>query len=529
MLGAAMAQRRMTARSETVRRLAAVWFCDIVGSTEIAAELGDERFRRLLTRWLASIRAILRRRSGREVDVAGDGLFAVFETPAAALRAALEATRVVRELGIEVRSGVHLGEVEQAPDGPVAGIAVHLGARIASRASAGEVWTDARTGELVAGAGFRFEDRGGHTLKGIEGPQALLAVVEMDGERIGQPLEEEEAALRRAQAAGVSAGRRSGDPMAAVEARPFVGRAREFDELRSVIADAASGRGALLLVSGEPGIGKSRLMEELARGAASDGWRILQGRCWEGGGAPAYWPWVQIVRAAGADFEELAPPEPEGGGGAGSIEPEAARFRLFDRVGRYLAQAAQEHPCLVVLDDLHAADEPSLLLLRFIATTAAEQPLVLLGSYREGDPRLHEIAEPFAELARLGRRIPLRGLTVDDVTNYIELVAGEAPPEDVAGRIRDVTGGNPFFVGEVVRTLAAEGRLLDADRTALFRLPEEVRALIRRRVAGLSREAVDSLRAAAVAGREFDLRIISTATTLTFDRLIDVIAEAVYA
>jgi eukaryotic-like serine/threonine-protein kinase len=503
-----------------------------VGSTEIAAELGDRRFRRLIARWLGIIRAVLRRHGGREVDVAGDGLFAVFDTPAAALRAAFEATSAVHELGIEMRSGVHLGEVELDTDGTVRGIAVHLGSRIAAQAVGGEVLTDARTGELVSGAGFHFDDRGSHELKGIEGPQSLLAAVEMDDEPLEPVLDDEEArARRRAASSGDTGAYRSHDAAARVDMRPFVGRTQEFGELRSALGDAFSGRGSLLLVSGEPGIGKSRLMEELAQHASISGWGVLQGRCWEGGGAPAYWPWVQVIRAAGGEFEEFAPAEAEAVGAAvpDAVEPEAARFRLFDRVSRYLADAAREHPSLVVLDDLHAADEPSLLLLRFLATTARERPLMFMGSYREGDPRLHEVAEPFAELARLGRRIRLRGLTVDDIASYIELVAGEAPHSDVVARISDVTGGNPFFIGEVVRTLAAEGRLRDADRAALLRLPEEVRALIRRRLAGLSREAVDSLRVGSVVGREFDLRIVSAATTLSSERLVDVVAEAVDA
>jgi class 3 adenylate cyclase/tetratricopeptide (TPR) repeat protein len=519
------------------RRLAAVWFCDVVGSTEIAAELGDRRFRWLIGRYLAVARSALRRHGGREIDTAGDGMFAIFDAPATALRAAFEATAAVRDIGLEIRSGVHLGEVEQDADRRVGGIAVHVGARVASIAEPGSVLTTVTTSELASGAGVRFEDRGTHVLKGIAGQHAVVAVVEVDGQQAQPPLEPDEAARRRAaatEAAGLPAERPSGDAAPGERARPFVGRTRELDEVLSALPAASAGHGSLFLISGEPGIGKSRLMGTVAEHAEERGWRVLTGRCWEGGGAPAYWPWIQIVRGAGGEFAELAPvPEAAGGGSEGgrrsavseSVDPEADRFKLFDQVGRFLADSARDRPTLVVLDDLHAADEPSLLLLRFLATAVPEHPIVALGSYREGELRVRELADLFGDLARLGRRIPLRGLSTTEVARYIALASGDEPSDEVATKVSDVTGGNPFFIGEVVRVLVAEGRLAGADEATLP-LPEEVRALIRRRLAGLSPEAVNLLRVAAVIGRDFDLRVIAPTTTLSTERIIDVLAES---
>jgi tetratricopeptide (TPR) repeat protein len=319
-------------------------------------------------------------------------------------------------------------------------------------------------------------------------------------------------------------------------ARPFVGRERELAELVASLERAPSGHGAVFLITGEPGIGKSRLMELVAARAQTLGWRVLAGRCWDGGGAPAYWPWVQVVRAAGGDFDRLTaasqPPDAERRQPSAhlrNLDPDEARFRLFDAIGLFLGEVARTEPVLVMLDDLHAADEPSLLLLRFVATALAEQPVVVLGSYREGEPRVLERAELFGEFARVGRRIPLRGLSAEDIVAYMAMVSGRPASGEVAVRLRDATGGNPFFLGEVVRALIAEGRLDAADDAAMHRLPEEVRALIRRRLAGLSREAIATLRLSAVLGRDVDLRVLTEATTLSIERLADVLAEAVRA
>ena len=511
----------------------AVWFCDVVGSTEIAGELGDRRFRQIVARFLAIVRSTLRRHGGVEIDTAGDGMFATFETPAAALTAAWEATAAVRSLGIEIRSGINLGEVERDPDGRVGGIAVHLGARVTSLADAGEVLTTRTTSELASGAGFLFEERGTRELKGIPGRHAIVAVVGSDGAALEPPLETEEARRRRATATGTSAPAERRTALQGESSRPFVGRASELDELLESLVDAVAGHGSLSLICGEPGIGKSRLITAVVEHAEAHGWAVLVGRCWEGGGAPAYWPWMQVVREAGGEFSRIADAEhvtPTPGRTHHDVvsnptDPDTARFELFHGVERYLADIARERPSLIVLEDLHAADEPSLLLLRFVASSVREHPLVILGSYRENHTRVRELADLFGNLAKLGRRLPLRGLNSREVASFIALSSGDVPSDALAVRISGVTGGNPFFVGEIVRELAARGRLTSVEDSVALPLPEEVRAVIRWRVDDLSPEATILLQIAAVIGREFDLRVISAATTLTPDRRIDALTE----
>ena len=511
------------------RRLATVWFSDIVGSTEIATELGDRRFRLIVAQYLAAARAALRRYGGREIDTAGDGMLATFDTPAAALRAALELAETVREFGVEVRSGVHLGEVEQDADGRVGGITVHLGARVASLAGAGEILTTRATSELAAGGGFHFEHRGMHALKGIPGEHSIVALVGSEDLTLDAPLPADEAARRRAVSTSPARVPGADRPTGASQAHPFVGRLRELGDLHAALADAVEGHGSLFLISGEPGIGKTRLMATVAARAEAQGWVVLVGRCWEGGGAPAYWPWIQLLREAGEDLSRFATSEGTAGhdeGGADPGDPEAARFQLFDGVGRYLAGLAAERPCLVMLEDLHAADEPSLLLLRFVASSIREHPLVVLASYREGDARVRELGELFAHVARLGSRIRLGGLNPEEVTTYITLSAGEQPSAALAARVGDVTAGNPFFLGEIVRELAARGSLEAVDERGVLPLPEEVRALIRRRLAGLSARTTQLLRVAAVIGRDFDRRVISAASTPDPRQVGDSLAEA---
>jgi hypothetical protein len=315
--------------------------------------------------------------------------------------------------------------------------------------------------------------------------------------------------------------------------RPFVGRARELADLAFALDDAASGRGSLVLVTGEPGIGKTRLMSELAQLAAQRGVRVVAGRCWEEGGAPPYWPWIQVLRSVGGDFERLAASADSHAGRRGAasgVMPEGERIRLFDAVGRFLAGVSSEQPLLVTLDDVHAADEPSLLLLRFLGDALIDGRVLLVASYREGERRVRELGHLFAELARVARRVALRGLTSADIEAYVATVSGSPPTRQVVERLHEITAGNPFFVGEVVRLLAAEETLAGLDATIrdpLLRIPEEVRVLIRRRVASLTREAVDVLRIAAVIGREFDLHLLQQTSRLTPAALLDVLREAV--
>jgi DNA-binding SARP family transcriptional activator len=333
---------------------------------------------------------------------------------------------------------------------------------------------------------------------------------------------------------------------------PFVGRDAELGELSVGLNAAIAGRGGLFLLVGEPGIGKSRLAGEVTRQARARGAQVLVGRCWEAGGAPAYWPWVQSLRAyveqansdtlrsqlagGAADLAQLVPelrdlfpdlPEP-------TPETEGARFGLFDSTARFLRNVAGSRPLVIVLDDLHAADEPSLLLLLFFAGEISDSRILVVGTYRDVDPTVHDpLASTLAELAReqVTRRIQLGGLTDANVARYIELASDEEAPKELVAAIHAETEGNPLFVGEVVRLLAAEGRLAAVDAKALWTLgiPQGVREVIGRRLGRLSAECSQVLTLASVLGREVALDALERLSELSAAELLDVLDEAVEA
>lgn len=190
------------------RRLATVLFLDIVGSTSVASEMGDARWRDLLSRFGNVVRGRLKAEGGREKSFTGDGFLATFAEPAHAVRAAEGIVEDVRSLGIEVRAGVHTGEIETI-DGHVGGVGVHAGARVMSIAGASQVIVTGTVKDLIVGAPFRFRDAGVHELRGVPGTWALFALQDVDDRPVPGPMDPDEAAdARAAIASNEHAGRR---------------------------------------------------------------------------------------------------------------------------------------------------------------------------------------------------------------------------------------------------------------------------------------------------------------------------------
>ena len=376
--------------------------------------------------------------------------------------------------------------------------------------------------------------------------QARLTMVEELGIEPGRELRDlEQAILRQEDALELV----SAPPERPVRgAGAFVGRDRELAELLACLDAARGARGAVVLVAGEPGIGKSRLAGEFATRAREQGARVLSGRCWEAGGAPAYWPWVQSLRAylrdAGAEavraqlgtgagviaqmlpeLREIVPDLPP----PPSLESEGARFRLFDATATFLRNAAGATPLVLVLDDLQAADTPSLLLLQFLAGAVADARILVVGAYREVDLRGdHPLRATLAELSRhdTTRRLTLGGLTELDVSRFIALTTEVDAAEPLAAAIHDRTEGNPLFVDEVVRLLAAQGRLVGLEDAGRPAIPPTVREVIAQRLAHLPEACTDLLMRAAVVGREFSLLTLGR---VAGDEPLDVLDPALAA
>ena len=326
-----------------------------------------------------------------------------------------------------------------------------------------------------------------------------------------------------------------------------------MDELRAGLEDSLSGRGRLMMLVGEPGIGKTRTSEEFATYARLRNVQVLWGRCYEGEGAPAYWPWVQIIRSYVHDKEpkELAS---EMGPGAADIaqvvsevkerlpglpappqlEPDQARFRLFDSITTFLKNASKGAPLMVVLDDMHWADKPSLLLLQFLAKELRGSRLLVLGTYRDVElRRQHPLAQTLGELNRenLSQRVLLRGLTEHDVRRFVEVTAGTTPSEALVQAVYRETEGNPFFVNEIVRLLVADGRLEKAEgvKDWSVTIPQSVREVVGRRLDHLSDECNKVLTIGAVIGREFGIKLLEKVAEVKGDRLLEALEEAMAA
>ena len=324
----------------------------------------------------------------------------------------------------------------------------------------------------------------------------------------------------------------------------FVGRQAELEELRAALEDAFSGEGRLMMLAGEPGIGKTRTAQELAFHAEARGAQVMWGRCYEDRGTPPYWPWTQAIRAyvGQRDAESL---RAEMGSGAWDIaeivpevrdqlpnlepstnlmDPESARFRLFDSVTTFLKNASLAKPTVFVLDDLHAADKSSLALLSFLVKDLPRTNLLVVGTYRTVDlSRQHPLSEALAELSRerAFQRVQFSGFGQEDVADLIEAVSGTRPLGSLVEAVYSRTEGNPFFVTEMVRLLAQHGDLGQGETgersSWAVRIPEGVREVIGTRLNHLSQRCNQILATASVIGREFSLDLL--------DQLIDELDE----
>ena len=310
----------------------------------------------------------------------------------------------------------------------------------------------------------------------------------------------------------------------------LVGRRLVLGALCSAVDAAAGGAGGMVLLAGEAGMGKTALAAEAVAYAKAQGAAAVWGTCWEGDGAPGFWPWIQVVRGLardGSDAGEAVLAELTGATQArGGIlgDESAVRFRTYDTTATYLRARAAQRPLVVVVDDLHWADVSSLRLLVFLARQLRDAAALVIGTYRDAEVAAgdHPARRLLAELAGQAELLHLTGLTADEVGQLVEKVCGERPPAALVRAVHDRTAGNPFFAQQIARLLASQGAPLD--RAPVTGVPPAVGDVLARRLARLPGEAVDLLAAAALAGQRFPVTTaaaIAGTPTETAVRLVD--------
>jgi class 3 adenylate cyclase len=531
--------------------LATILLTDLVGSTRLATTVGPAAADALREEHFSVLREAIESSGGREAKNTGDGLMVAFSSASAAVRCAVliqqQFERRYRRAShpLHVRIGMGAGE-STVKDGDYFGMPSIEAARLCDKAPPDGILVSSLVTALAGRTeGISFESVGLLELKGFKEPVEAFAVP-------WAPLAAEAGGLGRWR---LPAALRS------LPTLSYVGRELERAQIEEERAAVREGARRLMLISGEPGIGKSRLAAYAAHGAHGEGFGVCWGACSEELGVP-YEPWIevcqQIVDSAptealetyvehhGGEVSRLArnlarrvpdAPAPQ------SSDPETERFLLFSAVAGLVRAVSEQVPLCLVLDDLHWADGQSVALLKHVTRTVEHGPLQLIGTYRDSDlGKDHALTGVLADLRRIEgvQRISLHGLGVDAVAEMLTAIAGHELDGDgveLAGEIAAETDGNPFFVGEILRSLQESGTfVLDeatgrwrVDRSSGLGLPQSVRDVIERRVDRLGDAARDVLTLAAVVGRSFEVELLAQLVDMGEGRLLDELDAAVGA
>jgi class 3 adenylate cyclase len=532
--------------------LATILLTDLVGSTRLANSVGPVRADDLREEHFELLRDAIVSSGGREVKNTGDGLMIAFSSASAGVKCAVAMQQLFErryrdaEQALHVRVGLAAGE-STVKDGDYFGAPSIEAARLCAQAPADGILISGMAKALAGRCeGVEFSSVGELELKGFPDPVEAFSVA-------WEPL---------AQEGGEPSGRwplpavlRSVPPV------QYVGRVGERAALEEGMKLARSRQRQVVLLSGEPGIGKTRLASYAAHDAHAEGFAVAWGACTEELAVP-YEPWIgvcsQLVEHApaellarhlerhGGELSRVArnlasrgheAPAPQ------SSDPETERYLLFNAVAGLLAEVAEVIPLCLVLDDLHWADAQSVALLKHLLRSTEQVALEVLITYRDSDlGKDHPLTAVLADLRSLQgvQRLALHGLGADEVAEIMTAVAGhELDPDGVelAGQIAAETDGNPFFVAEILRGLSESGALVfdedahrwSVDTSAAITLPESVREVIERRVERLGEQSLEALRLAAVIGREFDLELLAAVVEMDEGRLLDELEAAVAA
>lgn len=504
-------------QAPSVTRAVTFLLTDIEGSTA-AWEADADAMAVALARHDELVEQVVTSRGGRLIKTRGEGdaTFSVFDRPSAGAAAAIELQDAITHEPwasrnpIRVRMALHTGEVELR-DGDYFGRAVNRVARLRSLAEGGQILCSGATAELVIDSladDVMLTDLGMRQLKNLARPEHVFEL------RLETGADQSESQAPEAPM------ERPNFPAVLVGPGPFVGRGRELEGLLSAWQTALAGGVPTVLIAGEPGVGKTRLAGEWSQQAYAQGAVVLYGRCDEDLGAP-YQPFAEALRSlapcVGADrlrglrgVEALLALVP----GLADVlpdltspahgDPDTERYALFDAVVALLEIASKSAPIVLILDDLHWAAKPTLLLLRHLLRFGDHARVQIVGTYRSTDlDRSHPLAAMLADLHRDGtaNRLTLGGLDEEDVTAYVAEAGYD--DEELAHALASVTGGNPFFLIEALRHVDESGGVWDQST-----LPQGVREAVSRRLSRLPVETNKALAAAAVVGSRFDLELV---------------------
>jgi tetratricopeptide (TPR) repeat protein/DNA polymerase III delta prime subunit len=520
-------------------------FTDIVASTELIGRLGlhaATELQRIHDRLLATAVGAC---NGRYVKSTGDGMMATFSSAQDAVTAAVGVQRSVEAhsrrspaLAFGIRIGLSAGDVVWNDDGSdCIGTAVNEAARLTDIASGGQILASEVVRSLARDASVAFGPAEAVELKGFAQPLMVSGIAWTPGP------------------AGLLA---VPGPLRIDEAAPgYVGRADVLASLRRSWQEIHDDRSRCVLLSGEPGVGKTRTAAQLADELSTEGVLVLYGGCQEGIGAP-YRPFAEALDHHTStlrdpdlgwmpgELRRLLPeltsrvpglPEPL------SSDPRTEEFRLFEAIGSWLASASVATGLLLVLDDLHWAGTPTLLALTHLLDTIGNDPsarLLIVGTYRDSDvDRAHQLTTLLARTASGGvERHALTGLSADEVTTFVQTSAGHELDERgiaLAQKVHAETEGNPFFVGEVLRHLTETGTIRrDGDRWTVddvgaVTVPPNVRDVVRRRLSYLSEDTQSLLSTASVLGRDFDVPVLAALVSRDEDEIVGALESALGA
>ena len=512
---------------------------DVVGSTALRRTRGDRDADDILGLQAAIVHKQVTSFGGRVRMFLGDGFLISFPSSVAAVRAAAAIQRSVEEhnaadpqRAVEIRIGIHNGQVTER-DGELRGQAVHAAARVMAEAVGGQILiTDDVRKHAEPQLDWSFLDSGLFWLRGFPESWRLYEVSWNHD---------------------AASGRLSAAP---ARLTPFVERDAERATLRRLVDDALAGDGRLGLIAGEPGVGKSRLVAEIGDEAQARGMQVLTGHCVEMSGAPPYLPYVEIIeqaissprspltlrRALGDVAPEIARIAPALRRAFPDIPPplelpaELARRYVWNSFSEFMGRAAQGRPLLLVLEDLHWADESTVLLTEYLAPLLPEMPVLVLGTYRDLEVDLyHPLTRVIGQLRRrrLVEQVSLRRLSFDGVRAMLQALTEQVAPEELVRVIDSETEGNPFFVEEVYLHLVESGVLFDDDgrfRQGLqieeLSVPESIRLVLGQRLDRLTPSTREVLVAAAVSGRVFIPDLVGEVARADPDALVEVFDEA---